>query len=163
MFKECDKTLSCILFKISFSFLTPSCDLTFLAVLTETAPRTFYNDITLGQLFITWILPLEFKEKCRILTARFMVFSDSFSSLFLIQEPLISSGVIILYSLLIILSSLHLFCLLCLKCSRHKLAHANTLQRAGFRILVLVRQEKTMEGWMSIRPSFFQQLEEKDL
>lgn len=124
MFKECDKTFSCILFKISFSFLSPSCDflsravtsflraVTFLAVTTETAPRTSYNDITLGHLFITWILPLEFKKKCRILTAYFMVFSDSFSSLFLIQEPLISSGVIILYSLLIILSSLHLFCLL---------------------------------------------------
>ena len=112
MFKECDKTLSCILFKMSFSFLSPSCDLTFLALLTETAPRTSYNDITLGHLFISWILPLEFKAKWRILTAYLMVFSDSFSSMFLIQEPLISSGVTILSSLLTILSSLHLFCLL---------------------------------------------------
>lgn len=120
MFKECDKTLSCILFKISFSFLSPSCDLTFLAVLTETAPRTSYNGITLGHLFISWILPLEFKAKWRIVTAYLMVFSDSFSSMFLIQESLISSGFTILSSLLTILSSLHLFCLLWLKCSRHK-------------------------------------------
>ena len=45
-----------------------SSDLTFLAVLTEKAPGTSYNDITLGHLFITWILPLEFKAKWRILT-----------------------------------------------------------------------------------------------
>ena len=66
MFKECDKTLSCILFKISLSFLSPSSDLTFLAVLTEKAPGTSYNDITLGHLFITWILPLEFKAVAHI-------------------------------------------------------------------------------------------------
>ena len=124
-------------------------------MLTEKAPGTSYN-ITLGHLFITWILPLEFKAKCRILTPYFMVFSDSFASLFLIHELLISSGVIILSSLLTIISSLHLFCLLWLTFSRHKLTHANKLYGAVFRILVsLVRQEKTMEGWTSIRPSFF--------
>ena len=83
--------------------------------------------------------------------AYFLVFSDSFASLFSIHGQLISSSAIVLSSSckLIILASK--FSLLWLECSQHKLWHIPI----SFSALVSVGSEsENTKGVVSIRPSF---------
>ena len=106
-------------------------------------------------LFITWIRLLSSKQR----GAYFLVFSDSFASLFSIHGKLISSSAIVLSSLckLIILASK--FSLLWLECSQHKLWHIpisfSALVFVHWFDFQLVRKAKTQGGWCRSDPVFF--------
>ena len=88
--------------------------------------------------------------------AYFLVFSDSFASLFSIHGQLISSSAIVLSSLckLIILPSK--FSLLWLECSQHKLWHVPISLSALVFVhwFQLVRKAKTQGGWCRSDPVF---------
>ena len=106
-------------------------------------------------LFITWIRLLSSKQR----GAYFLVFSDSFASLFSIHGKLISSSAIVLSSLckLIILASK--FSVLWLECSQHKLWHIpisfSALVFVHWFDFQLVRKAKTQGGWCRSDPVFF--------
>ena len=83
---ECDKTLFRIFLKIYLPFLSPSSDFILLDVFIEALPNTALQWHFVGSLYNLDLLSSKRRG------AYFMVFSDSFASLFSVHGQLISSS-----------------------------------------------------------------------